>query len=412
MSSLVAITLRRRIEQQLLLTVALCAVLCCAASGKGNGTCIVLSFDGFRYDYADRLPEGTFQKLTRNGCRTTIIPVNPTKTFPNHWSLATGLYPEHHGIIDNVFYDRALRDTFTVARTESVWWRGEPVWVTAEKASCRAFVYFWPGSSTDFSGYRPTKWFEYNNNRLYQERIDSIVVWTSMPEPPALIMSYFELVDDVGHRYGPHSPQLDTVLTEVNSLVERLVKGLQESGVWEQTTLIIVSDHGMEEVPAPSQVQPHLTRDDVDPDASAVVLASNPNLLVYSLTTEQARDRANTINEKQHETYASAIASADLDPTWKIAYSDRIPDLIVMAGVGRDLDLGKRPLKSYTSGNHGFHNSNPAMHGIFVATGPRILPGKLEPLHAVDIYNIVCAIVGIHPARNDGNANRVQHIFR
>ncbi|MCL4277734.1 MAG: ectonucleotide pyrophosphatase/phosphodiesterase [Ignavibacteria bacterium] len=385
--------------------------LCMNAWADGNSVCILISFDGFRHDYISRLPNGAIKELIAHGCTAdALIPVNPTKTFPNHWSIATGLYPSDHGIVDNRFYDRVLNDTFNMTRTEPVWWRGEPIWTTVERAGKTAFTYFWPGSSTPINGHLPSKWFTYEHSRDYTSRVDSIVTWASMPKPPDLIVSYFELLDDAGHRYGPNAPQVDSALAVANSLISRLVKGLEARGVINNCTIVLVSDHGMAEINPATPHDKHLSVEQFMADPTVRVIVSNPNILVYGLPGTTANTIAAGINADSQTYRATATPVSDLDTAWHIQYPGRTPDLIVTAEYGYDIDVGKRPARKSTGGNHGYSNSISDMNGIFVASGDKIKPGRVQSLSVIDVYNIICKLTNVPPARNSGNANRVSDV--
>jgi predicted AlkP superfamily pyrophosphatase or phosphodiesterase len=372
---------------------------------------VLISFDGFRHDYIQRLPEGPFKQLIAKGCRaTSLIPINPTKTFPNHWAIATGLYPEHNGIIDNNFYDRTLADTFRMSRTESVWWRGEPVWITAERNGKHAATYYWPGSQTEIEGRLASTWLPYEPSRNYATRIDTILAWASLPKPPALIVSYFELLDDAGHRYGPDAPQIDTALVRADSIVGALVRGLATRGVLDRTAIVFVSDHGMAQI---APLDPTTTPVDVrsfDESDELTIIESGPNRLVYGLPVSRARSIAANINVAGAR--VQAWATADMDSTWHIAAPGRCPDLYIQATFPYDLVPTTPQEWKPGPGNHGYHNSNTDMHGIFVASGRGIKPGEIPAMRVVDVYNVVCTLVGVPPARNDGDVRRVKDVIR
>lgn len=377
----------------------------------GGTRTILISFDGFRHDYVERLPDGVFKSMFSTGCRAqSLIPVNPTKTFPNHWSLATGLYPEHHGILDNRFYDRALVDTFAMSSTESVWWLGEPVWNTAERRGVMAYTYYWPGSNVAVQGMHPTRWFPYSGSRKYADRIDSVIAWSTMPQPPGLIVTYFELLDDAGHRHGPQSAQVDTALITAEALIARLVQGLRAHDVLDSVNIVIVSDHGMTatELPSPDQ---HRVQSALFGDSSLVVLVSHTNVFVYGLQPDQADAVAERVNADA-ALKIRATPSRRLDSSWHINHAARVPDLYAEALFGSTIDTGKRPLPQHGGGNHGYHNSNVDLHGIFVATGPDIKPGLLPSFSVVDVYNVICSLLRIQPALNDGNPEIARRVVR
>lgn len=400
--------LRNMIHLRIALLVCLClqTTHLCA-----HQTTILISFDGFSHDYLEQLPDGVFKDLTKHGCNAAaMIPVNPTKTFPNHWSLATGLYPEHHGIIDNQFYDTALRDTFGMPRTESVWWKGEPIWITAERNGVAAYTYFWPGSQVVFNGRLPSKWFPYSGTRYFDDRVDSMVAWASQEHPPGLIAGYFEVVDDFGHKFGPHSKEISLALSHAETIVARLVKGLSASGVLDSTNIVIVSDHGMAQVDVPDSSIP-ITSALLGNSPGMIVIRSNPNMLVYGITADTANAIAMRLNADP-SLHVHAMRGEELPTSWRINAPNRLPALYVQTEIGRDLDVGRRPLRKEAGGNHGYDNKHKEMNGIFIASGPSIRSGMIPALQAVDVYNILCALLHIPPVQNDGNASRVHDVVR
>ncbi len=147
-------------------------------------TVILISLDGFRYDYLDKYSPPTLNQLAKDGVRAKwMIPSFPTKTFPNHYTVATGLYPEHHGIIENNIWDFGV--TFGLGKREEVqnsrWWLGEPIWVTAEKQGLRAGAFFFPGTEAEIAGKRPTFWKQYDGKIPNNDRVDQILTWLDLP---------------------------------------------------------------------------------------------------------------------------------------------------------------------------------------------------------------------------------------
>ena len=213
-------------------------------------TVILISFDGFRYDYIDKYKPKTLNKLAKNGVRAKwMIPSFPTKTFPNHYTIATGLYPEHHGIIENNIYD--FDTVFSLGKREEVqnprWWLGEPIWVTAEKQGQRAGAFFFPGTEAEIAGFRPTFWKNYDGKIPNETRVDTILSWLDLPvaERPTIYTLYFSDIDDAGHGFSPDSEETGKAVKEVDEDLKRLVDGLKKRKIYKKVNLIIVSDHGM-----------------------------------------------------------------------------------------------------------------------------------------------------------------------
>ncbi|MDZ7307740.1 MAG: ectonucleotide pyrophosphatase/phosphodiesterase [candidate division KSB1 bacterium] len=228
------------------------------AVGPGNRitdlapTVILISIDGFRHDYLDRAAAPNLQRLARNGVRAHgMIPAFPSKTFPNHYTLVTGLYPEHHGIVSNTMLDPEGKARFRIsdraAVEDSRWWGGEPLWVTAQKQGQLTATYFWVGSEAEILGTRPAYWKRYAHNTPNRARVAQVLAWLDLPKPqrPTLITLYFSTVDEAGHEFGPDSPEVMQAVAAIDTVIGTLLEGLAARDIFQQVNLIIVSDHGM-----------------------------------------------------------------------------------------------------------------------------------------------------------------------
>nr|MDQ3323217.1 ectonucleotide pyrophosphatase/phosphodiesterase [Acidobacteriota bacterium] len=215
-------------------------------------TVILISLDGFHPRYLEKFKPPVLNELAKKGVRAKwLIPAFPTKTFPNHYTIATGLYPEHHGIIENNIYDAGFDALFGLSRTEEVqnarWWLGEPIWVTAEKQGQRAGAFFFPGTEAPITGVLPTFWKKYDGKIPNSERVDTILSWLDLPQKarPTLYTLYFSDPDDAGHGFSPDSKETADAVQKVDGAVGRLVDGLKRRKIDKKVNLIIVSDHGM-----------------------------------------------------------------------------------------------------------------------------------------------------------------------
>src|SRR5215475_3404587 len=223
-------------------------------------TVILVSIDGFHPNYLEKYPAPTLNMLARQGVRAKwMTPVYPSLTFPNHYSIATGLYPDRHGIVGNNIYDRVFKQTFSLGKREEVqngrWWLGEPIWVTAENQGQRAAAFFFPGTEAEIAGKRPSRWKAYDDKITNSERMDTLLSWLDLPNPerPTLILTYFGDVDHAGHESGPNSDGVRQAVAEVDKALNRLVDGLKSRKIFERVNIIIVSDHGMARID-PGQV--------------------------------------------------------------------------------------------------------------------------------------------------------------
>ena len=231
-----------------------------AASASDQPLVILISIDGCRWDYPEKHEAPFLQRLANEGARTQrLTPAFPTKTFPNHYTLVTGLRPESHGIIHNKFYDAEFDAWFGIgnhpAAREGRWWGGEPIWLTAQRQGLRSACMFWPGTEADILGQYPDEWHRYDNRLTEADRVAQVLEWTQRPaaKRPHLITLYFEAVDSKGHRYGPDAVETKLALHHIDDVLEDLAAGLLEQGLWDQAHLIVTSDHGMT-AKAPDQV--------------------------------------------------------------------------------------------------------------------------------------------------------------
>ena len=236
----------------------LVALLLCVFSGRAQeneGPIVVLiSFDGWRWDYMARTQVPNLQALAVRCVRAeALVPSFPSKTFPNHYTIVTGLYPENHGIVSNVIADPTYPRRFTMSSPtarEARWWGGEPIWVTAIRQQQRAASMFWPGSDVRIAGVRPTYWRRFDDSVSNAARVRQVLQWLALPaaQRPSFITLYFSDVDHAGHRHGPDSPQVLEAARRVDAALGQLVAGLRRLNLLERATLVVVSDHGMSQV--------------------------------------------------------------------------------------------------------------------------------------------------------------------
>src|SRR5690606_730345 len=217
---------------------------------------LLAPIDGFRADYLELGLTPNLQRLADEGVRAKwMTPSYPSLTFPNHYTLVTGLRPDRHGVVHNTMSDPLL-GKFRISDREAVgngaWWGGEPAWVGAENAGMPTAAMFWVGSEAPVAGVRPTRWSQFDAQVGVDERVDRVLGWLAEPDAtrPRLATLYFEHLDSTGHRHGPHAPETHQVLQEMDAAVGRLLDGLATAGLTDRVDLLVVSDHGMAEVPA------------------------------------------------------------------------------------------------------------------------------------------------------------------
>lgn len=381
---------------------------------RGKPHVVLVSFDGFRADYVEKYAPPNFQRTIARGARAqALVPVFPSKTFPNHYSIATGLYPEHHGIVGNAFYDPARDESYAfweqAAVTDGTWYGGEPIWVTAEKQGMVAACFFWPGSEAPIQGVRPTYFHRYDEKVPNEARVDAVLEWLRMPdaERPRLVTLYFSDVDTAGHRYGPSAEETRQAVMAVDAALGRLIDGLDALPIGDQIYLVLVSDHGMAET-APAYVTPleHLI------DAHSVTVpdagpAANLHLRPGAATAGRIRDQINA--GLQH---GRAFLRTEVPERLHYRADPRIGDVVIVMDEHYMVSI-RRPGREYSTppaGMHGWDPALPSMHGIFVATGPGVRAGASLPSFVnVDVYPLMAEVLGLSlPERLDGARGRLR----
>ncbi|HWL16747.1 MAG TPA: ectonucleotide pyrophosphatase/phosphodiesterase [Opitutus sp.] len=401
------------------LAVLLPAAAIAAPSSAGAASPLVLiSLDGFRWDYCTLFPRETpnLRRLMREGVSArSLIPVFPSNTFPNHYSIVTGLYPSHHGIVDNDMFDASTGRFFhynqPVAR-DDVWWRGEPIWVTAVKQGLRSACAFWPGSESEIAGARPTYWKRYDYSIPFERRLDDVTTWLSLPpdERPRIVTFYLEETNSYGHRFGPDAPEMAEAIRLLDERVGRIAARLASLGL--DANLVIVSDHGMTGC-GPDRVilfDDYLDLESVqiDFDESVAGLRPLPGTSVDAVMA-QLRKLPPT---------ARAYRATELPRRFHIDPRDpRNPPIWILPQPGWNIlrrATFERFRDRFSKGQHGYDPALRSMRGILIAHGPafRRDGAVVDPVENVHIYNLLCAAAGLRPAPNDGDARLVRAMLK
>ena len=390
----------------------LAALVVCIFPGRAQERAvpivILISFDGWRWDYMSRAHVPNLQKLASRGVRAeALIPVFPTKTFPNHYTIVTGLYPENHGIVSNVIADPGFPRRFTMSAPtakESRWWGGEPVWVTAIRHHLRAAAMFWPGSEVRIGGVRPTYWRPFDDGVSNAARVRQVLQWLALPgaERPSFVTLYFSDVDDAGHSHGPDSHRVLEAAQRLDATLGQLVSGIHKLGLLDQTAFVIVSDHGMSQVARNRVifVDDYLNLSTVDVIEWTPNLGLRPRSATMDVVYRALRDKHPALAVYKRE-----------DTPLHLHYraSNRIPPIVALAEDGWTITTRARHLVAAAGGSggaHGYDPSHKSMQGLFVAAGPGVRQGAVvPPFENVHIYNFLCALLGLPPAANDGDAD-------
>lgn len=367
---------------------------------------LVISLDGFRWDYPELYHTPNLDSIARYGVRAkSLISCYPSKTFPNHYSIATGLHPNHHGIVNNSFYDKQLGFYRLGDRTSienGKFYGGEPIWNTAEKQGIRTASYYWVGSEADIQGMHPSYWKRYNQNIPFEQRIDTVIRWFTLPENkrPHLVLFYYHEPDHISHRHGPISRETQQVVESLDSLIGIFTRRLSALPIADKLNIIILSDHGMTEI-SPDRVIDLSAY--LNPDDFSYITGSNP---VYSLQPKSSR--YNEVLEKLRSIPKLNVWERNEIPSeYRYGTNPRINDILIEANPGWSISWGKSDNreKSYTGGTHGYNHLLPDMQGIFYAIGPAFRKGYVHPsFQNVNIYPLIARLLNLNAAPTDGNS--------
>ncbi|KAM9779172.1 ectonucleotide pyrophosphatase/phosphodiesterase family member 1 isoform X1 [Syngnathus typhle] len=383
---------------------------------------ILVSLDGFRAkylkDHGDHLP--VISKLRALGTTTSHMrPVYPTKTFPNHYSIVTGLYPESHGIVDNKMFDVNQNAFFSLKTEEkynSKWYQGEPIWITAMRHQLKAGTFFWPGSDVAINGKFPDFYKIYNRSTTFESRVLTLFEWLDLAqgERPDFYTLYLEEPDSSGHRYGPESSQVIEALKNVDQIMGMLMDGLMHRNLLHCVNLIIVSDHGMEEATCERAafVSTYLN----DTDDFTVVQGAAARIRPIRLPVDFfSFDYEGLVKNLSCRTPAQpmrAYLKENLPKRFHFANNVRIERGHLYMKEGWQTALDRKEIKYCSGGFHGSDNLFTNMQAIFIGHGPGFQNGTVvAPFENIELYNLMCDLLGIPPAPNNGTHGSLNHLL-
>lgn len=403
--------------KNIFLTVLIYLVIFSYSYSQNQPYTILISFDGFRWDYQNRNITPNIEKIKEEGISSfSLKPVFPSKTFPNHYSIITGMYPQNHGIIANFFENPITQEKYGLGDTNAVrnpyWYWGEAFWETAERQGIKCASYFWPGSEVNLDYRRPTYYEKYEHNRPYLERVKGVLNWLEYPysDRPKFITLYFDAADTDGHRYGPNSREINLTIARLDSLIGYLVDGLKKIQMYDSTNIILVSDHGMAEL----SDERIINVDEILKDLDYKVDGNGPVAFVNA----EKNSLANIFErlEKSKNNY-SVYNKKDIPNHYNFKQNYLLGDILIVSDIGWSIATNKDLKewgKYFRFGNHGYDNHHIDMHGYFVARGPSFKNNyKTGTIQNIDIYPLLCEIYKIIPKSNiDGKADRINFILR
>ncbi|XP_026089371.1 ectonucleotide pyrophosphatase/phosphodiesterase family member 5-like isoform X1 [Carassius auratus] len=369
---------------------------------------LLVSFDGFRWDYVNRVPTPNFRALMDEGVQVEQVEnTYITKTYPNHYTLVTGLHAETHGLVANEMYDPIHNRSFSMEGPEvyDAWWWEEavPLWVTNQKAGRKSGAAMWPGSDVAIGGTFPTHYLSYNASMPFETRVNKLIDWFSGPEAINFGVLYWEEPDESGHNLGPESPLMDVVIADIDEKLGFLREKLKTAGLYDKVNLIVTSDHGMAQLSHDKiiELDTYVSRDlytwiDKSPvvgilpkegkleEVYSLLKNANPNMLVYK--------------------------KEEIPDHYHYRHNVRIMPLIIEAKEGWTVMQNRNA--SFMLGNHGYNNSLPSMHPVFVARGPAFRRDYTKAsMRSVDLYPLMCSILGLKPLPNNGSLSSVQDVL-
>ncbi|KAF3706981.1 Ectonucleotide pyrophosphatase/phosphodiesterase family member 3 [Channa argus] len=384
---------------------------------------LLVSLDGLRAEYlqtwSSLIP--VLDKLKKCGTSAPYMQAAfPSKTFPNHYTIVTGLYPESNGLIDNTMYDPVFDTTFSLSNAEKDnpnWYLGQPIWHTAKYQGLKSGTFFWPGSDVKINGTFPDIYRLYDGKVPFEERVFTVLNWLQMPsnERPDFYTLYLEEPDKSGHKFGPVSGGLIASIQGVDKIMGQLMNGLKQIGLHQCVNIIVVADHGMEETSCDrKQVLEELVG-----DVGNYFVTEGPLGRIRSKNKDAACELMHYIaiftlfSCKKPDQKIKPYLKADLPKRLHFANSRRIEDVSVLVEPKWLLERKRGSLTFCSGGNHGYDNDAESMHAMFVSYGPKFQNQRqIEPFSNIELYNLMCDVLQISPANNNGTHGSMNHVLR
>lgn len=394
-------------KQLILLGILTLLIVSCTKPDSRNYT-IIVSLDGFRWDYPNLYKTPNLDNIAEKGVNATMLPSFPASTFPNHYTLATGMVPDHNGIINNTFWDSKSQRRYTMSdsatRYDPYFYLGEPIWITAQKQGVKTGSLYWVGSDISIKDMYPTYYKRWDNipRLTFAQRVDTALTWLNKPEDerPHLIMLYIEEPDGVGHNFGPQSEETGIVVNRLDSLMGILSAGIATLPIADRVNLIVTSDHGMTEISTERVVDPTQY---IKSEWCELVDGATPTSI---FTKPEYRDSVyNALKDIQH---IYVWKKEDIPAELNYGSSDRIGDIVVAPELGWQFTNKPRTSK----GAHGYFPQSPDMQVMFRAYGPDFKKGYTCPnsFINVDIYPLLAHLLGVKPEKTDGQYERIKNI--
>lgn len=363
---------------------------------------ILISIDGFGWDARSRADTPALDRLAETGVvARSMRPAWPSLTFPNHYAIATGLYPAEHGIVGNSFPNETRDDWYALHDREAVqnpdWYEGEPIWVVAEKAGMVAAAYFFVGTEAPVQGIRPTYSYLYDENVAGMTRVEQVLDWLSLPdaERPHMVTLYFEDVDVTSHRHGPAAPETAAAIERVDGYIAGLLDGLDALPFREDVYIVVVSDHGQSEYTAPEAA--YVLDEHVAIGEARAVQGGNYVMLYYH-APEPARITSIVETINRTWPHGRAYARGATPAHWRVSDDERYPEVFIQADAGHAVATDRTYLQRLSTGAHGWPPESEAMGATFIANGARLPAGhRVGEISVVDVFPLMLDILELPP---------------
>jgi predicted AlkP superfamily pyrophosphatase or phosphodiesterase len=374
---------------------------------------ILISADGFRYDYAEKYKADHLLALANEGIRAeSMIPCFPSVTFPNHYSMVTGLYPSHQGLVQNNFYDRDLKRFYSYkgkTASEGIWYGGTPLWVLAEQQQMVSASFYWVGSEADIKGIYPTYYYKYNDKIPVHERIQTVVDWLKMPadKRPHLITFYFPQVDHEGHKHGPDSREVENAVHFIDSSVYELTKAVATTGL--KVNYVFVSDHGM----TTPDIEHTLSLPPVVDTSKFIISGDGIMVELYAKNPDNIQKTYEDLKKVAdgYDVYLRVNIPSHYHYGKSDDWHNRIGDILLIPKWPKIFKLGKYNMDP---GAHGYDPSVVKdMHATFYAWGPAFKPHTtISAFPNVDIYPMITRILGLdYTEKIDGTKHLANEVL-
>lgn len=376
---------------------------------------LLISVDGLRPQDINQALMPNLSRLAQTGVRAEgMTPSYPSLTFPNHYTLVTGLRPDQHGIVHNSMRDAQLGE-FRLSNRQAVedgrWWGGEPVWVGAQKAGLRTATMFWPGSEAAINGVRPTRWQKYDATVSATARVDQVTGWLleDAHTRPAFATLYFDEVDHAEHDSGPGSPEAQAAIRDTDAAIGRLIDAFNARGQLNAINIVLVSDHGFASVPGD-----HLVA--LEDMASVEEATAHSVGQVVGFTPNPGFERQAERTLLGRHAHYQCWKKAELPARWHYGANPRVPAIVCQMDEGWDAlprDIIAKRDAPRMRGSHGFDPALPSMRATFIAHGPAFKAGtRLPIIDNVDVYPLLMRLLRLPAAPNDGDPDTFKSVLQ